>query len=113
MPIDGGEQIRALYQNFGKRKGTKKQIQKVKLLFFCFSFQLFGIICLQEAWICSSVFEVGNMQSFNSLLTPSGSGYMSGDEIINKWTAFPFLKCFQSLHPLAPLKGTSQAVPPG
>ena len=53
------------------------------------------------------------MQRFNSLLTPSGSGYMLGYKIINKWTAFTFLKCFQSPHPLAPLKGTSEAVPHG
>jgi len=109
-PIDVGEQVRALFQNFGKRKKKKKK--KFRLLFF-FSFQLFGIICLQEPWICSSIFEVGNMQRFNSLLTPSGSGYMLGYKIINKWTAFTFLKCFQSPHPLAPLKGTSEAVPHG
>lgn len=99
-PIDVGEQG----HSFKKKKS--KRIQKVRLLFFFF-FQLFGIICLQEPWIRSSIFEVGNMQRFNSLLTPSGSGYMLGYKIINKWTAFPFLKRFQSP---CPLKGTSDAV---
>lgn len=56
LPIDVGEQVRALFQTF-KRRGKKRGIQKVSLLFlippsffflFFFCFQPYGIICLQE-----------------------------------------------------------------